>query len=64
MNIRAVKLRISTARGEFGFKFQFSCGLTVIRGSNSSGKSTLFNTESPRLPWRLVGLSQATTVAT
>lgn len=43
MKIRAVKLRISTARGEFGFKFEFSRGLTVIRGSNSSGKSTLFN---------------------
>lgn len=43
MNIRAIKLRISTAQGEFGFKFEFSRGLTVIRGSNSSGKSTLFN---------------------
>ncbi|WP_186053453.1 ATP-binding protein [Burkholderia gladioli] len=44
MKIRAVKLRITTARGEFGFKFEFSRGLTVIRGSNSSGKSTLYNT--------------------
>lgn len=43
MNIRAIKLRIVTAVGEFGFKFQFGRGLTVIRGSNSSGKSTLFN---------------------
>lgn len=43
MKIRAVKLRISTARGEFGFQFEFSRALTVIRGSNSSGKSTLFN---------------------
>lgn len=43
MNIRAIKLRILTAAGEFGFKFQFGRGLTVIRGSNSSGKSTLFN---------------------
>ena len=43
MNIRAIKLRIETARGEFGFKYEFSRGLTVIRGSNSSGKSTLFN---------------------
>lgn len=43
MNIRAIKLRIATAVGEFGFKFQFGRGLTVIRGSNSSGKSTLFN---------------------
>ena len=44
MKIRAVKLRITTAQGEFGFKFEFSRGLTVIRGSNSSGKSTLYNT--------------------
>jgi AAA domain len=44
MKIRAVKLRISTGRGEFGFQFEFSRALTVIRGGNSSGKSTLFNT--------------------
>ena len=44
MKIRAVTLRITTAQGEFGFKFEFSRGLTVIRGSNSSGKSTLYNT--------------------
>ena len=43
MNIRAIKLRLATARGDFGFKFEFGRGLTVIRGSNSSGKSTLFN---------------------
>lgn len=44
MKIRAVKLRITTVQGEYGFKFEFSRGLTVIRGSNSSGKSTLYNT--------------------
>lgn len=44
MKIRAVKLRITTTQGEFGFKFEFSRGLTVIRGSNSSGKSTFYNT--------------------
>ncbi|MBI3532498.1 MAG: hypothetical protein HY068_08535 [Burkholderiales bacterium] len=44
MKIRAVKLNITTARGKFGFKFEFSRALTVIRGSNSSGKSTLYNT--------------------
>lgn len=43
MIIRAIKLRVQTAQGDFGFKFEFSRGLTVIRGSNSSGKSTLFN---------------------
>ncbi|MEY2676329.1 MAG: hypothetical protein RL510_349, partial [Actinomycetota bacterium] len=43
MKLRGIKLRINTAQGEFGFKFEFSRGLTVIRGSNSSGKSMLFN---------------------
>lgn len=43
MIIRAVKLRIVTAQGEFGFRVQFSRNLTIIRGKNSSGKSTLFN---------------------
>lgn len=43
MIIRAVKLRIVTAQGEFGFLVQFSRNLTIIRGRNSSGKSTLFN---------------------
>lgn len=44
MKIRAVKLRIATPQGEYGFKFEFSRNLTVIRGSNSSGKSTFYNT--------------------
>lgn len=44
MKIKAVKLRISTAQGEYGFKFEFSRNLTIIRGSNSSGKSTFYNT--------------------
>ena len=43
MIIRAIKLRIDTNIGEFGFKFQFGRRLTVIRGGNSSGKSTVFN---------------------
>lgn len=43
MIIRAIKLRIETAIGEFGFSFRFGRRLTVVRGSNSSGKSTLFN---------------------
>lgn len=43
MNIRAIKLRLATTRGDFGFRFEFGRGLTVVRGSNSSGKSTLFN---------------------
>lgn len=43
MIIRAIKLRIATAKGDFGFQFEFGRGLTIVRGSNSSGKSTLFN---------------------
>lgn len=43
MNILAIKLRLATETGDFGFQFEFSRGLTVIRANNSSGKSTLFN---------------------
>lgn len=43
MNILAIKLRLATDTGDFGFQFEFSRGLTVIRANNSSGKSTLFN---------------------
>jgi hypothetical protein len=43
MKIRAIKLRIATGEGEFGFSFLFSETLTIIRARNSSGKSTLFN---------------------
>ena len=43
MIIKAIKLKIDTTNGEFGFKFEFGRGLNVIRGGNSSGKSTLFN---------------------
>lgn len=43
MKIRAVKLRIATGEGEFGFSYAFTKPLTIIRAKNSSGKSTLFN---------------------
>lgn len=43
MIIRAIQLRIQTPRGPYGFFFLFSRRLTVIRGDNSSGKSTFFN---------------------
>ncbi|PTR16073.1 AAA domain-containing protein [Nitrosospira sp. Nsp2] len=43
MIIRAIKLRAITSKGDYGFYFPFARGLTVIRGGNSSGKSTLFN---------------------
>lgn len=44
MKIRAVKLHISTSTGSYGFDFEFGRQLTVVRGRNSAGKSTLFNT--------------------
>lgn len=43
MKVRAVELRIETSLGRFGFKIGFDDGLTVIRGGNSSGKSTVVN---------------------
>lgn len=43
MIIRAIKLRINTPKGPYGFFFSFSRNLTVIKGDNSSGKSTFFN---------------------
>lgn len=42
MRINAVRLKIMTDRGEFGFCVPFGRGLTIIRGNNSSGKSTIF----------------------
>jgi hypothetical protein len=42
MHINAVKLRIATVEGDYGFFVKFSQKLTIIRGNNSSGKSTLF----------------------
>ena len=44
MIIRAIKLRIATVDGDYGFGFTFDRNLTVIRGRNSAGKSTLVNT--------------------
>lgn len=43
MIIRAIRLQINTIDGPYGFAFSFSRNLTVIRGNNSSGKSTFFN---------------------
>ena len=43
MIIRAIKLRIVTSKGDYGFFFPFARSLSVIRGDNSSGKSTFFN---------------------
>lgn len=43
MIIRGIKFRATTNEGEYGFSFNFSRTLTIIRAKNSSGKSTLFN---------------------
>lgn len=41
--INKLELRIATNHGDYGFSVPFSRNLTIVRGSNSSGKSTLFN---------------------
>ncbi len=43
MIIRAIKFLAITENGDFGFAFGFERNLTIIRASNSSGKSTLYN---------------------
>jgi hypothetical protein len=43
MIIRAIKFRAVTNNGDFGFAFVFERNLTIVRASNSSGKSTLYN---------------------
>lgn len=43
MYIRAFRINVACGREEFGFSTSFSRGLNIIRGSNSSGKSTVVN---------------------
>lgn len=43
MYIRALQISIKCHDQEFGFKTFFEKGLNIIRGSNSSGKSTIIN---------------------
>jgi len=43
LRITAFHLRIETDQGLFGFRYEFGPNLTIIRGGNSSGKSTLVN---------------------
>jgi ribosome-associated translation inhibitor RaiA len=41
--IEEFKILVVTAAGDYGFKCSFGPGLNVLRGDNSSGKSTFFN---------------------
>lgn len=41
--IKNLKIQINTAKGEYGFECEFKSGLNIVRGNNSSGKSTLIN---------------------
>lgn len=41
VKLDAVRLRVSTSRGIYGFDASFSGGVTVVRGSNTVGKSLL-----------------------
>lgn len=43
MHINALRLSIETAEGKFGFEHKFGRNLTIVRGRNSSGKSTVIN---------------------
>ena len=42
LKIRAIKLEVNTAKGLFGAEYSFTNGLNIIRGDNSTGKSSLF----------------------
>ena len=42
LRIRKLKIQINTTKGLYGLNLSFSNGLNVIRGWNSSGKSTIF----------------------
>lgn len=41
--IEEFKILVVTAAGDYGFKCSFNSGLNVLRGDNTSGKSTFFN---------------------
>ena len=43
ISINKFKIKLSTDSGDYGFKCEFNSGLNIIRGNNSSGKSTFIN---------------------
>jgi hypothetical protein len=43
ISIKNFEILLYTVAGDYGFKCEFDSGLNVIRGGNSSGKSTLIN---------------------
>jgi len=43
VRIQQLKISLNTSDGEYGFECEFKSGLNIIRGNNSSGKSTLVN---------------------
>lgn len=43
LRVERLKLVVNTVNGEYGFECDFKLGLNIVRGNNSSGKSTLIN---------------------
>lgn len=43
LQLQKFKISLNTTDGEYGFECEFKPGLNIIRGNNSSGKSTLVN---------------------
>ena len=42
LKIRNLKIQLNTSKGLYGLDIKFENGLNIIRGDNSSGKSTIF----------------------
>ncbi len=41
VKVRALSIQLATTDGDYGFECQFNAGLNIIRGNNTTGKSTL-----------------------
>jgi len=42
LKIRAIQIKVRTDNGDYESNFKFDKGLNIIKGNNTSGKSTLF----------------------